>query len=62
VLWSLSQLGGTRAADILADLYNAAEDGEELELLEDALDNLAFINGTRDILLFDFDDEEDPSN
>jgi len=62
VIWSLSQLGGTRAADILADLYNAAEEGDELELLEDALDNLAFINGTRDILLFDFDDEEEPSN
>ncbi len=60
VLWSLSQLGGTRAADFLADLYNAAEEGDELELLEDAIDNLAFINGSRDILLFD--DEEESIN
>lgn len=62
VLWSLSQLGGTRAADILTDLYKAAEDGEELELIEHALDNLAFINGTGEILHFDYDDEEEPFN
>ena len=58
-IWSLSQLGGSRAADILAELYNAAEDSDELQLIEDAFDNLAFVNGTRDMLLFDYDDEEE---
>ena len=61
-IWSLSQLGGSRAADILAELYNSAEDGEELQLIEDAFDNLAFVNGTRDMLLFDYDDEEELFN
>lgn len=61
-IWSLSQLGGSRAADILAELYNSAEDGDELQLIEDAFDNLAFVNGTRDMLLFDYDDEEELSN
>jgi HEAT repeat protein len=58
-IWSLSQLGGSRAADILAELYNSTDDGDELELIEDAFDNLAFVNGTRDMLLFDYDDEEE---
>jgi HEAT repeat protein len=61
-IWSLSQIGGSRAADILAELYNATEDGEELELIEVAFDNLAFVNGTRDMLLFDYDDEEELSS
>jgi HEAT repeat protein len=58
-IWSLSQLGGSRAADILAELYNSAQDGDELQLIEDAFDNLAFVNGTGDMLLFDYDDEEE---
>ena len=61
-VWSLSQIGGSRAADILAELFNAAEDGEELQLLEDAFDNLAFIDGTRDMLVFDHDDEEESAS
>lgn len=61
-VWTLSQIGGSRAADILAELYNAAEDGEELQLLEDAFDNLAFVNGTRDMLIFDHDDEEESAS
>jgi HEAT repeat protein len=61
-IWSLSQLGGSRAADVLAELYNSAEDGDELQLIEDAFDNLAFVNGTRDMLLFDYDDEEELFN
>lgn len=61
-IWSLSQLGGSRAADTLAELYNSVDDGEELQLIEDAFDNLAFVNGTRDMLLFDFDDEEELFN
>lgn len=61
-IWSLSQLGGSRAADTLAELYNQVEDGDELQLIEDAFDNLAFVDGTRDMLLFDYDDEEDLFN
>jgi HEAT repeat protein len=61
-VWSLSQIGGSRAADILAELFNAAEDGEELQLIEDAFDNLAFADGTRDMLIFDHDDEEESAS
>jgi hypothetical protein len=40
-------------------LLETTEDESEIALLEDALDYLAFVDGTRDIALFDFDDDQD---
>jgi HEAT repeat protein len=40
--WSLSQLGGEEARDTLEDLLEDAEDDEEADILEEALDNLSF--------------------
>lgn len=58
-IWSLGQLGGREAAVALTELLEATDDNDEASLLEDALDNLAFVDGTRDFLLFDFEDPED---
>jgi HEAT repeat protein len=58
-IWSLGQLGGSRAAVALNRLLDQTEDPEELGLLEDALDHLAFVDGTRDLLIFDINDAED---
>jgi HEAT repeat protein len=58
-IWSLAQLGGGRAAGVLTNLLETTEDESEIALLEDALDYLAFVDGTRDIALFDFDDDQD---
>jgi HEAT repeat protein len=58
-LWSLSQIGGEQASEVLLSLFDKLYDEEEIQLLEDALDNLAFVNGTRDMLLFEFDESED---
>ena len=60
-IWSLSQTGGEGVQEILEELFEESEDPEELELLEAALDNLAF---TEDMELFDLmdlpeDDEVD---
>ncbi len=54
-IWSLGQLGGKEANEALYRLLESAEDESEAELLEDALENLAFVDGTRDFLMFDFD-------
>lgn len=56
-IWSLGQLGGPRARDALQQLAPRAEGQDEIALLEDALDNLAFVDGTRDLDLLDLEDE-----
>lgn len=60
-IWSLAQLGGVRAGETLARLLESAEDPDDAALLEDAIDYQAFVDGTRDIALIDFDADEDPS-
>ncbi len=57
-IWSLGQLGGKEANEALLRLLETAEE-DEVELLEDALENLAFVDGTRDFLMFDFDQPQD---
>lgn len=57
-IWSLGQLGGPRAQEALQQLAPLAEGEDEIALLEDALDNLAFVDGTRDFDLLDLEDEE----
>jgi HEAT repeat protein len=57
-IWSLAQIGGESASRALARLLEAVEDEDEAALLEDALDYIAFVDGTRDIPLLDFDAED----
>ncbi len=54
-IWSLGQLGGDAAKHILGEILESSEDNYEVQLAQDALDNLAFVDGTRDLLMFDFD-------
>jgi HEAT repeat protein len=60
-IWSLSQIGGERARYSLQKLFQEADDDQEADLLEGALDNLAFTDGMQPFSLFDFpeDDSED---
>jgi HEAT repeat protein len=57
-IWSLGQLGGDVAKQVLGDLLDSSEESQEAQLVQDALDNLAFVDGTRDLLMFDFDNPE----
>jgi HEAT repeat protein len=57
-IWSLSQIGGEGAQEALERLYEDAEDEDELELLESALDNLTFTQGVKLMPLFELPDEE----
>jgi len=54
-IWSLGQLGGDVARQVLGDLLESSEDTAETQIVQDALDNLAFVDGTRDLLMFDLD-------
>jgi hypothetical protein len=45
VIWSLSQIGGQKVRTLLEGLLDACEDDEEAEFLENAIDNLDFVEG-----------------
>lgn len=57
--WALGQLGGSKAADALSELLNASDDPKLIQILEDALDHLQFVDGLHDFLMIDFDETED---
>ncbi len=61
-IWSLAQLGGELAQDALTNLLSSSENIDEEDLLQDALDLVTFVNGTRDFLLLDFDNSQDNSS
>jgi HEAT repeat protein len=65
-IWSLSQIGGEDVRVYLESLMDLAEDDDQIEFLEDALDNLAFtedmskfdlLNSDSDEQLIDIDNE-----
>jgi len=55
VIWALSQIGGEGVEETLDALLEATEDDDEIEVLEQALDNLSF---NQDDNVFDFLDIE----
>ena len=52
IIWALSKIGGDSVYEILQDLLDNAEDDDEIEVLELALENLEFMgdNSNLDIL------------
>jgi hypothetical protein len=56
-IWSLSQIGGEDVREALERLYEEAEDEEEIEFLDSALENLTFTEGVKFMPFFDFPDE-----
>lgn len=57
-IWSLSQVGGEGVRQTLEWLLEQAEDYDEINLLEAALDNLAFTEDIELYTLFDFPGED----
>jgi hypothetical protein len=55
-IWSLSQIGGEGVRDRLEELAEETEDDAELEILENALDNLTFTESVDLFEMFDFSD------
>ncbi len=60
-IWSLGELGGDEAKAALARLAEEAKDEAEAALLEEALQNLDFVDGTHDLFLFNLDEPGDLS-
>lgn len=44
-IWSLSEIGGERAKNSLEELFQESDDDREVDILESALDNIAFTDG-----------------
>ena len=55
-IWSLGQLGGDVARTALLTIQASAADPETVKKADEALEHLAFLEGTPDLLIFDVDD------
>lgn len=58
-IWSLSQIGGPGVSDLLDELYEETDDDLELELIESAMDNLAFTEDIQLFSLLELDEDEE---
>ncbi len=58
VIWALSQIGGEQVRETLEKIADETEDDEELEIVEQALDNLQ-LNEEIPMMMFDFDIEDE---
>jgi HEAT repeat protein len=56
-IWALGQVGGKSAYQALTDLSRRKDDMDEAEQAERALENLAFVDGTGQLLLYAQDDD-----
>lgn len=54
-IWSLGQIGGDRAEEALFALQEITEEEHLLKVIDDALDHLAFLKGSPDFALLDFE-------
>ena len=59
-MWSLGQIGGMKASEVLNSLAEAELGEDEQETLQDAIDNLVFADGEHELFSFDEDDAQDP--
>lgn len=55
-IWSLGQLGGDVARTALSNIQASAPDPETVKKADEALEHLAFLEGTPALLIHDFDD------
>jgi hypothetical protein len=58
-VWSLSQIGGGNVRDTLESMAEENDDDEEVEILENALENLSFTEDMEKFELLDVDDMDD---
>lgn len=56
-IWSLSEIGGESIRETLEELLEETEDENEADLLEDALDNLEFVEGVGAFSILDLPEE-----
>lgn len=54
-VWSLGQIGGERAEEALIAVHEIAEEEKLIQAIDEALDHLAFLKGSPDFALLDFE-------
>lgn len=54
-IWALSKIGGEKVRDTLEKLLDESEDDEEIDVLEDALENLEFTEGFNQFGMIDYE-------
>lgn len=59
VVWSLSKIGGEKVRDTLEQMLEETDDEDEVELIEEALENLYFTEGFDQFTMFDFDSDDE---
>jgi len=57
-IWSLAELGGEAVVNALVELSENSEDSKLQDVIQEAIDHMTFMEGTRNLLLFDFDEDE----
>jgi len=55
-IWSLGQIGGDLARTAITKIQASAPDPETVKKADQALEHLAFLEGTPNLLVYDFDD------
>jgi len=60
-IWSLGQLGSDSARTSLLEIQASAPDPETVKKADEALEHLAFLEGTPDLLIFGLDDPSEDS-
>lgn len=58
-IWSLSKIGGEKVRDTFEKLLEESEDDEELDILDEALENLEFTEGFNKFGMIDYDPESE---
>jgi len=56
--WSLSKIGGKEVAEALVALQERSENEDEIDLIEDAIENLTFTEESEEPALLDFSEED----
>jgi HEAT repeat protein len=58
-IWSLGQIGGTVAREALEAIQASGLETTLEDQIQEALEHIAFLEGTPDFVLYDFNDDED---
>lgn len=58
-IWALSKIGGEKVRDTLEALLEISDDDDEIDLLEDALENLQFTEGFNQFGILDYEPEDE---
>ena len=58
-IWALSEIGGEGVQNLFEQMLEECEDEDEIDILENAMENLEFIDDLTDFDIFDFPGEDD---